>query len=967
MFILIFICIILVLVALIYLNSNEYMNKMYVKKIKHLLKTEQITQEEFENLVKKVYKPKIRVSANLSEADKGLNKKDNKKKIKVKHKEKIYELSKDEIEEKKRQQTISILLYLGVILITLAGVVFAITTWNVLSGAIKAVLLFGFSGVFFGASILAEKKLKIIKTSFAFWILGTIFFPITCMSAGYLEVFGNYFSLNSSGRYLYALSSAFICFPIYFISIRKYFSKIYMYVAAINATLIALFTFLNISTDTNVIIIAMSIYNLIVLNICTHIVTKVKLVENSFATLKIVSKITLIIITIITVLNTIFMTRLNVNIFNLYSKVDIMNLLSFVIIIGNYIYICMKKKDYLFSLLTVITTLCAFNNLYLYLVQKDILLNVKYLSFMFICIAIISFIVEIFRTKIFEKIKQDGLTILSKIMTLICILILSVISFSYIIDFNNKSYIVLIFAIVVLGLLLQKRFSYKNIQNILTKTLDGFISIFSFLILFSIYRYLPVSLNINLILYTSIIAFVPWIISKLISIINKYDDFVIYKIIGTIFLIVPFILSFREILDSYIIIKLVVALILVIISIYNYFDFIKKYMKMYNLELLVINIICISIFAPIYVFLKGFFDNIIPLYFTPYIAGVIIYIISLIDRKNIIFPKLKYYILSTIILSNFLMIINMENIFEYIAIQLILIILYLNKSFRNDLLYSTYMLFAIIINEIFVNSINILPTNILTVLNSAIVVVLILINFYEWYEIKLLEGIDIFKKYRKLNNNKYNRRKKNNWYFKKKKNSKGIENNENNKNSILNIKESEELIKQKKFTLSIGTFIAIIPYMQVIDYLVYTFKISTIYNMIFAHIAIVFIVFTIEKIIYEKKSLMTYIIPAFIYFIAIFNIFELDEILNYSIMLLILVIVGAKLRNKSMFLVPSVFLIVFAIKGTFDFWTSLPWWIYLLICGSILLYVAMKREINRQKHIEKKENLIIDFLSHFKD
>lgn len=963
MFILIFICIVLVIVALIYLNSNEYMNKMYVKKTKHLLKMGQITQEEFDNLIQKVYKPKEKIIANLSDSDEVSKKNKIKNKNGIKHKEKIYEFSKEEIDEKKRQQTISVLLYLGVILITLSGIVFSITTWNILSGAIKAVLLFGFSGMLFGASIFAEKKLKIIKTSFAFWILGTIFFPITCISAGYLEVFGNYFSLNSDGKYLFALSSAFICFPIYFISIRKYFSKTYMYVAGINATLIAFFTFLNISTDTNVIIIAMSIYNLIVLNICNHIVTKAKLVENSFATLKIVSKITLVIITIITVLNTIFMTRLNVNIFNLYSKVDIMNLLSFVIIIGNYIYICMKKKDYLFSVLTVITTLCAFNNIYLYLIQKDIGLNIKYLSFMFICIAIVSFIFEILRTKIFEKIKQDGLTLLSKAMTLIFMFILLCISFSYIIDLNNKSYTVLIFAIVFLVLLLQKRFSYKNIQNILTKILDALISIFSFLILFSVYRYLTISLNINLIVYTSIIAFIPWIISKLISIIKKYDDFILYKIMGTIFLIIPFTLSFREILNDTVIIKLIIALVLVIVSIYNYFDFIKKYLKNQNLEIFVINIICISIFAPIYIFLTGFLYNIIPLYFTPYIAGLIIYIISLIDRKNIIFKKLKYYILATIILSNFLMIINMKNIFEYAAIQTILLILYLNKSFRNDLLYSTYMLFSIIINEIFVNSINIVSSDVLSILNSVVFLILLFINCYEWYEIKLLEGIDIFKKYKNLDNNKkniYNRKQK--YYKKIKEKTDG-----NKSNSILNLKETEELIKQKKFTLSIGLVLGIIPYMQLIDYLIYNLKILEVYNMIFAHIAIVFIVFIIEKIIYNRKNLMTYIIPSFIYFIAILNIFGLDEILNYSIMLLILVLVGAKLRNKSMFLVPSVFLIIFALKGTFEFWSKLPWWIYLLICGLILLYVAMKRELNRQKHIEKKENLIIDFLSHFKD
>ena len=61
-------------------------------------------------------------------------------------------------------------LIIGVVLVVLAGIIFATTSWRLLPSLFKALLVLALSGIFFGASILAEKKLHIHKTGNAFYI-----------------------------------------------------------------------------------------------------------------------------------------------------------------------------------------------------------------------------------------------------------------------------------------------------------------------------------------------------------------------------------------------------------------------------------------------------------------------------------------------------------------------------------------------------------------------------------------------------------------------------------------------------------------------------------------------------------------------------------------------------------------------------------------------------------------------------
>lgn len=92
-------------------------------------------------------------------------------------------------------------LIIGVVFVVLAGLIFATTAWHVLPSYCKVIMVLGFSGLFFGSSLVAGKILKIQRTSQAFYILGSIFLFLTILAAGYFGLIGPEFILKGQNRY----------------------------------------------------------------------------------------------------------------------------------------------------------------------------------------------------------------------------------------------------------------------------------------------------------------------------------------------------------------------------------------------------------------------------------------------------------------------------------------------------------------------------------------------------------------------------------------------------------------------------------------------------------------------------------------------------------------------------------------------------------------------------------------------
>ena len=130
--------------------------------------------------------------------------------------------NRNEQGNKSKEHNITIILSLGIILILLAGIILATSTWDLMSNGVKTAALSMISIIFFIMSNFTEKKLKIIKTSFAFWILGILFLPVILLSIGYFGLLGNYLSIDGEGRYIYGIISAIICSVFFSYSIKKY-------------------------------------------------------------------------------------------------------------------------------------------------------------------------------------------------------------------------------------------------------------------------------------------------------------------------------------------------------------------------------------------------------------------------------------------------------------------------------------------------------------------------------------------------------------------------------------------------------------------------------------------------------------------------------------------------------------------------------------------------------------------------
>lgn len=126
-----------------------------------------------------------------------------------------------------RDRNITLVLVLGVLFVMLAGTIFATSNWSLFSSALKTALILLVAVLFFGVSLLAEKKLRIAKTAFAFWVLGALFVPVIFLSIGYFELFGRWLSLRGDGNYVLGLISMAASALVYGYSTQKFNNRIF--------------------------------------------------------------------------------------------------------------------------------------------------------------------------------------------------------------------------------------------------------------------------------------------------------------------------------------------------------------------------------------------------------------------------------------------------------------------------------------------------------------------------------------------------------------------------------------------------------------------------------------------------------------------------------------------------------------------------------------------------------------------
>ena len=184
--------------------------------------------------------------------------------------------------EKHRVSSINVLLIIGSLLIILAGVIFATTTWATLGNIVKAAIILSFSAVLFAASSIAERKFDLPKTGKVFYTLGCAFLPITVFAIAYFKIFGEWFSINGNGSGTVLAAAAALTAAVCFKGSIDYKSKNFAWVSLGSISIMVAGTAYQIFDSPDHIELTYAVYSLVVIFV-SRLIQKKAVKSDAFA------------------------------------------------------------------------------------------------------------------------------------------------------------------------------------------------------------------------------------------------------------------------------------------------------------------------------------------------------------------------------------------------------------------------------------------------------------------------------------------------------------------------------------------------------------------------------------------------------------------------------------------------------------------------------------------------------------
>lgn len=124
---------------------------------------------------------------------------------------------------------IDLLLKLGLVMILISGILFATTTWGIISNLVKVIALIFMGVIFLGLSKFSEVKLRIPSTTKAYYILGLSFFLLTWVGVGYFGVISPWFSYTGEGKNLVYFITLILLGAFLYLINYKFKEKEYLY------------------------------------------------------------------------------------------------------------------------------------------------------------------------------------------------------------------------------------------------------------------------------------------------------------------------------------------------------------------------------------------------------------------------------------------------------------------------------------------------------------------------------------------------------------------------------------------------------------------------------------------------------------------------------------------------------------------------------------------------------------------
>ena len=262
---------------------------------------------------------------------------------------------------------------LGVVFISIAGIVFATTTWSVIPNIYKILIIFIVSLILNFLSNIANKKFKLFKTSLTLYVLFCIITSLIPLSMGYFHMLGEYLSISGVGKFLlYAISLLVFIVLFLMYAIKNKFKKVTTYLLYTVNIEILLLT-LNFTKRFDLIMCVLSLYNLILMIVAN--VFKEKRFLISTKEVKEVSNNTLLLLSILSITN--------------MSSGILMTLLSIyfaILYVNNNIKVEHKKFDfykYIIASVFLIISCLRFN------VGYDFLWTTEYLTFITIVLSVL--------------------------------------------------------------------------------------------------------------------------------------------------------------------------------------------------------------------------------------------------------------------------------------------------------------------------------------------------------------------------------------------------------------------------------------------------------------------------------------------------------------------------------------------------------------------------------------------------
>ena len=99
----------------------------------------------------------------------------------------------------------------------------------------------------------------------------------------------------------------------------------------------------------------------------------------------------------------------------------------------------------------------------------------------------------------------------------------------------------------------------------------------------------------------------------------------------------------------------------------------------------------------------------------------------------------------------------------------------------------------------------------------------------------------------------------------------------------------------------------------------------------------------------ENTDNLEYILFSLIYLTALGSYSSEKDGMIYVLSLVAILIYSYNKKYGAIFVVTTLGIILNALALTREFWLSIPWWIYLLLIGTILIGFAIKNESNENK------------------